>query len=264
MGLRIAGLALAVAASAWATGTACTYNTIDLTCQTFATGSGAVNLGTYASPIGAAYQLVLQDIGGGTAGIFAFLPGGEGGPVVGATQGTLGSETGTFQAYVPGAATNGAFANLAPFMYFGVYPNGSDPSNFSDPYALVIVDNSGFNQFTNDAWYTDGIGPNSTVHIVLFDWTAAAAGITNPDWLSCCSDLPTLSQLDSTVIPGVGTWGGLLLDEAVVQVGDWGGSGGPYTAYINGFAVTPEPGTAILFLLSVPLLFVGRRYVRRP
>lgn len=93
-------------------------------------------------------------------------------------------------------------------------------------------------------------------------------GITNPAWLTCCSDLPTLSQLDSTAIDptlGGGTWGDLMIHGVVLGVGNYGGSGGPYTAYVNGFdvTVTPEPGTALLLALALPLLFAGRKYLRR-
>jgi hypothetical protein len=249
MRLRIVTLVLAVAAVAWAGGIGCTYNGTTLPyCVLGATGSGTAQVGTFPNPIGTAYQLVLHNIGNDTAYVTTWLPGGEIGPVTGLPEGTLAQTTATFDAYVPGAATNGSDASLDPYMILGVYPTGADPSNYSDPYALVIVNNSGFNQFQNDGWYMDGIGPNSTVHIMLWGtWATnpALSGITNPDWLSCCSDLPTLSQLDGTALPGGGTWGDLNLDEAWVQVGNWGGSGGPYTAYVSGMdiTVTPEPIT---------------------
>jgi len=106
------------------------------------------------------------------------------------------------------------------------------------------------------------------VHIELEgDWasTPADSGITNSDWLTCCSDLPTLSQLDATPIPGGGTWGDLMIHGVVIDVGNAGGSGGPYTAYVNGFDVTqaPEPSTGILFVLSLPLIYFGRKSIRR-
>jgi hypothetical protein len=256
MNLRVFGLAVSVAASTWAGTLTCTYNDVNLGCSLFPVNGGTVTQGTFASPIGSAYQLGLSDVGNDEALIYNHP-----------NAGTLGEVSGTFSAYVPGALTNGSFDDLAPYMELEVYPSSDAPST----YALIIVANSGFDTFTNDAWYTDGIAPDSTVHIQLEgDWASdpALSGITNPDWLSCCGDLPTLSELDSTALPGGGTWADLLIHGAIVGVGDYGGSGGPYTAYVNGFDLTdtPEPSTALTSLLSIslsiPLIFVARRTKR--
>src|ERR1035437_1441848 len=162
---------LAVASSSWAQ---CFVNGVDLGCLPYTQGGGTVTYSTFFPPIGTAYQLKLTDVGTDSAVIYNHPD-----------QGTLGYTTGTFQAYVPGAGANGGFDTLAPYMYFEVEAIGGPTGT----YALVIVANSGFNNFTNDAWYTDGVGPNSTVHISLQGvWTpgdAALLGITNPDWLSC-------------------------------------------------------------------------------
>lgn len=184
-----------------------------------------------------AYQFTLTDIGSGFSDLYMTGIGG-----------TFESVTASFTAYVPGPAVNGAFSNLAPYVYFTVNPYGT---NFAggDPYALVIASNSGFGNFVNDGFYQDGIGPNSTVHVVLSNWSSAQAGITNPDWLTCCT-ISTLSTLMSTTIPASGsnpsmTWGELNVYKARVATGDWGGSGGPYTAYVSAFDVTPAPDPGV-------------------
>jgi hypothetical protein len=252
MKLRIFVLTMALCASAWAGTQTCTFNGVDLGCSLYPVNNGTVTSGNFASPIGLAYELGLSDVGNDEALIYNHP-----------NQGTLGEFAGSFSAYVPGSETNGSFADLAPYMELEVYPAGDTPST----YALIIVANSGFDDFTNDAWYTDGIEPDSTVHIQLEGAWAddpSLSGITNPDWLTCCSDLPTLSELDSTAIPGGGTWGDLLLHGAVVGVGTYGGSGGPYTAYVSGFDITtPEPSTAFLFVLGIPLFYTGRFYAGR-
>ncbi|HWE50542.1 MAG TPA: PEP-CTERM sorting domain-containing protein [Bryobacteraceae bacterium] len=175
---------------------------------------------------------------------------------------TLATTSATFSAYVPGAALNGDNASLSPYAYFTINPYGTT-LGAGDPYALVIASTSGFTS-SNDGWYTDGINANSTVHIVLVNWTAADAGITNPDWLTCCSDLPTLGQLLSVSIPATGseaalTWGDTNVYKARVAAGDWGNSG-TYQAYVGNFDVetSPEPGTLVL-LGSAVLVLAGVR-----
>jgi hypothetical protein len=153
-------------------------------------------------------------------------------------------------------------------MYYTVY-NGT---SIFDGYALVIAANSGFTAAT-DSWYQDGLIATSTVHLVFGDgWTPANMGITNSDWTTCCSDLPTLAQLDSVVIPGMGgeDWGGLSIYKARVAIGD-SGSGTPgYTADISSVelnppVVTPEGGSGNLYLLLAGMacfaaMFLGRRW----
>lgn len=183
---------------------------------------------------------------------------------------TLQQTSLTFSSYVPGAGTNGANSVLTPYAYFTVNPYGTNLVPGGDPYALVIVATSGFAS-SNDNWYTDGINLDSTVHIVLGNgWTAAQAGITNPDWLSCCGDLPTLGQLLSTGIPAAGsnpamTWGNTDVYKARVAAGNWDGTG-TYVAYVGNVDIvgTPEPSTWLLMLTSLGALAVfGRRHVRQ-
>jgi hypothetical protein len=250
MNRKIVGLVFAAAASAWAQ-PGCIVNGVDLGCTPYTGGSnGTVVYSTFASPIGTAYQLTIPDVGNDEAIIYNHPD-----------QENLGNVNGTFNAYVPGAAVNGGFDSLAPYMYFEV----GLPSDPTTTYALVIVAASGYTM-TNDAWYTDGANANSTVHIVIFG-DPSVDGITNPDWTTCCSDLPTLSQLDSVALTGAQagvTWGDLPIHGVLVGIGTYGGNGGPFTAYVDGFDVTtPEPGTAMMLLLGFPVLLVGRRYMRK-
>src|ERR1017187_3929451 len=219
---------------------ACAINGAPVTC-------GLDNVGTGTIGGNDAYKLYLTDVGSDFADLYMT-----------GINAKLANTTGTFQAYVPGASTNGAYASLEPYMYFTVNPYGT---NFAggDPYALVLVADSGFGNFVNDKWYQDGISLASTVHIVLGNgWTAAEAGITNSDWLTCCGDLPTLGNLLSVVIPAAGaepamTWGDTSVYKARVAAGNWGGSGGPYTAYVGNMDLvsTPEPGSVFLLITAV-------------
>ena len=210
---------------------------------------GLVNVGTGTAGGNSAYQLSLADVGTGFADLYMT-----------GINAKLANTTGTFQAYVPGAPTNAvAYAGLEPYMYFTVNPYGANLAPGGDPYALVLVADSGFGNFVNDKWYQDGISLASTVHIVLGNgWTAAEAGITNSDWLTCCGDLPTLGNLLSVVIPAAGaepamTWGDTSVYKARVAAGNWGGSGGPYTAYVGNMDLvsTPEPGSVFLLITAV-------------
>ncbi len=243
MKLRIAILTFASAFCGLAsTVQVCSVNGTPVTCNLDGATSGTAPDST------AAYQLGLTDIGSDFSDVYVT-------PINTELQNT----TGTFSAYVPGAATNGSYASLAPYMYFTVNPYGDNPAA-GDPYALIIVSDSGYTA-TNDAWYTDGINDDSTVHIVLGGgWTAAEAGITNPDWTTCCGDLPTLGDLLSIVIPATGseaatTWGDLNVYKARVAAGDWGGSGGPYTAFVGNVDIvsSPEPGTSCFWPVPLPL-----------
>ena len=164
----------------------CSINGASVTCGLETQGVGST-ISTDTVGGKDAYKLYLPNVGGDFADLYMT-----------GINAKLANTTGTFQAYVPGAA-NGGYASLQPYMYFTINPYGTDFS--VDPYALVIVADSGFGNFVNDAWYQDGISLASKVHIVLANWTPAAAGITNLDWLTCCSDLPTLGQLLNVAIP---------------------------------------------------------------
>src|ERR1017187_6425182 len=158
----------------------CSINGAAVGCGLDAQGAGSISPGTAGG--NSAYQLTLPNVGSDFADLYMT-----------GINAKLANTTGTFQAYVPGASTNGAYASLEPYMYFTVNPYGT---NFAggDPYALVIVADSGFGNFVNGTWYQDGISLASKVHIVLENWTAGAAGITNPDWLTCCPCCPVLED----------------------------------------------------------------------
>src|ERR1017187_309274 len=221
----------------------CSINGASVTCGLETQGVGST-ISTDTVGGKDAYKLYLPNVGGDFADLYMT-----------GINAKLANTTGTFQAYVPGAA-NGGYASLQPYMYFTINPYGTDFS--VDPYALVIVADSGFGNFVNDAWYQDGISLASKVHIVLANWTPAAAGITNLDWLTCCSDLPTLGQLLNVAIPAAGaepamTWGDTNVYKARVAAGDWGSNGGPYTAFVGNMDVvsTPEPGSVFLLITAV-------------
>jgi PEP-CTERM motif len=232
-----------VAGSAWAD-SLCSINGAPVTC-----GEDNVTLTNVSGT--PAYQLSLTDISSDFSDVY-----------ITGLNSQLKNTTGTFEAYVPSA--NGTYANLDPYMYFTVTPQSLSSFSASDPYALVIVSASGFAPAT-DAWYQDGMTLDSTVHIVLVNWTAAAAGITDPAWTTCCSNLPMLGDLLNVSLPGGGTWGDLNVYKARVAAGDWGGSGGPYTAYVRDININTEsvPEPASVFLLGSGLLTLAGMFRKR-